>query len=256
MLHRAHRPSLFWAAFTFLLFLTSSSFASGHSDPSSSSTAFLLNSSPSVHRFSNLYGTVLSCADYFSSSSSSIAHHQTGGNLNQDRASSSSSSLPSSQPQFSINGVQFDLRALLRNSPQQPIDPQFQDHLHSLHHNSQQQQNSAYRGFNVTIRWEVRSLSSSTSSSSSSTANYRSSSSSSSSKSPNNVHQNYDFAHDRASLRYSNLIDGTLSFAPFDSGAFVPEIHDAAYRCLLQLGPQVGVLASREVRVQAGKCRS
>lgn len=181
------------------------------------------NSSPaafsSVHRFSNLYGTVLSCGDFLSSSHL-LAHNSDSHHLSSSSSSSS----------FSLNGVPLDLRTLLRSHLLN-----YRDDIRgeSAHHSS-----NGHHRFNATIRWEVRAV-----------ANYRTSASSSSSS---NRAGAYEYAHNRAGLRYGNIYDGTLSFAPFDVGAFVPDIHDAYYRCLLHL--QQGVLASREVRLQAGKC--
>ena len=208
---------------TLLTFTTLWPYTLAHDQSTSSSIS---TSSTSVHRFSNLYGTVLSCADYLS----------TTFHAHADKPQQSSGSSVPLSPQFTINGVQLDLRTLLRShllNYRDDIRDQQQHNSH-LHHSSNNR-------FNVTIRWEVRTLETG--------PNFRSSSQSSS-NTPNRA-ASYELSHDRANLRYSNIFDGTLSFAPFEVGAFVPDIHDAFYRCLLHL-PQ-GVLASREVRVQAGR---
>ena len=186
--------------------------------------------SESVHRFSNQYGTVLSCSDYLVSSFTQTS-------------TSSSSSL---SPPLILNGVQLDLRTMIRNYV---INRRDQNDQQSSQH--RQHHSPLMNRFNITIQWEVRPINNLYGRTPSSSGSSSSSSSGSTMGSMNVVNRQYDIAHDRANLRYSNSIDGTLSFTPFDQGSFVAEIHDAYYRCLLQL-PQ-GSLASREIHVQAGK---
>ena len=75
----------------------------------------------------------------------------------------------------------------------------------------------------------------------------------SSSSSSSSSSLQYQKAIDLAQLRSTNPMVGTLALSPFELDSFIPEIHDAYYRCLLHMPNGFGVVTSRELHLQAGK---
>lgn len=185
------------------------------------------SSTPSVHRYSSLYGTILHCQDYLTLTSNSFNSHH---NNDPTGRSIHSHHHLMDHHNSGINTRLRDLQAIF-----------------DMTYRQQQQQQQQYSN-NITFEWQVSSMSGSGKSSSSSSS---SSSASASSNHYNSNNQHYQRAYDHSNLRYTNIYDGTLALAPFEWDSFVKDVHDAYYRCLLIM-PQ-GIIASREIHLQAGK---
>lgn len=204
----------------------------------------------SVKRFSNLYGTVVSCVDYLLSgvtispvNTGANSHNGNNNNNNGVHHHHSFSRL------FTVNGIQLDIVSALNNNnyrDQSRLTDTGSDAIGTGKVNYGEQQQHQQQQQNYTFSWQVRTNVNSN--------KYRHSSTASTSGVKSNPVDPFVQVFNRANQRYVNSIDGTLSFAPFEQGEFVPEIHDAYYQCLLHL-PQ-GILTSQEIHIQAGKCFS
>lgn len=183
----------------------------------------------SVHRYSSLYGTILHCQDYLTLASNSFNNHH-----NNDPTGRSIHSHHHLIDHHN-SGINTRLRDL-----QTIFDMTYR-------HQQQQQQQQQYSN-NITFEWQVRVMSSLSGAAKSDSS---SSSSSSSINHYNSNNQQYQRAYDHSNLRYTNIYDGTLALAPFESDSFAKDVHDAYYRCLLIM-PQ-GIIAGREIHLQAGK---
>lgn len=186
----------------------------------------------STKRFSNLYGTVLSCSDY-------LLPDILDGNRNHRN------------PQ--LRKPLSDLTSVLSSHKATNYRDRESDAATSTTKVNFGAEHQPL--FNVSITWQVRSNVNSNKyhHSYTSVSSLGKASLASGANKPTTTadHQQFRKVNNHANLRYINPTEGTLSFSPFDSIDFLPDIHDAYYQCLVRL-PQ-GVLISREVHLQAGK---
>ncbi|KPM10543.1 hypothetical protein QR98_0091010 [Sarcoptes scabiei] len=216
-----------------------------------------LNYPTRVHRFSNLYGTILYCQDYLKK-------------INQkDKFWKKFSKHQDLVRKFSTDfDDNFDPIWAYNNG----------HHHHGQHHRQQQQQlalkqqkqwqnyprlfdveneNGNFRNKpkhhwnrgtifeNVTFEWQVRSTITFQNGKRISTQEAMMENGGS------RDDGSFQKAFDQNSLRSINNADGSMILAPFDSSDFVPEIHDVQYRCVLHLPNRIGSIASEEIHIQA-----
>lgn len=211
-----------WLYLAIFILQSSSTIVNGYLFSTNSGQSLSLSSSSSsssrssVHRFSNLYGTIIHCQDYLqpitttksSSSSSTLTTNSINHHMSHLLPRPSSSTAKSSLLMIE-NGLEHDLQSMLDLAYQQYSN-------------------------NISFEWQVGFQQQSSQQSSSSSLQYQK-------------------AIDLAQLRSTNPKDGTLALSPFGLDSFIPDVHDAYYRCLLHMPNGYGIITSRELHLQAGR---